>query len=445
VKHYGDITKIKGSEVPPVDIVCGGSPCQDLSVAGARKGLAGERSGLFMEQIRVIKEINEYVAEQLSMRRSDELVGFRPVRYMVWENVPGALSSGTPKSEDFRIVLEETAKIADKNATIPRPTNGKWTPSGCIMADRWSIAYRVHDAQFWGVTITSIDGRVVKKGTPQRRKRISLVADFRGQSAPKILFESKSLSGDFEKSREAGEVTSTNSERSVDPSSYTLKIRGGVDRDSNGRKAGKGALIQTELSGTLGVSQDQTLITSNPETVCIEGNGIRESHRGDGYKESDTMYTLNTVEQHGVCYEEPMLLESSQDHATVQTDGVSTTLPASMGMGGGYVPMVVEKEECIGIDAYNQATTGDKSKSLNSAATDSDHIPCVCYGLDRASFNQGENAKFDISIQEDIAQPIVARGPGGGNADKVNALCARDWKGVGNQYVSDGKLIIQRI
>ena len=132
--------------------------------------------------------------------------------------------------------------------------------------------------------------------------------------------------------------------------------------------------------------------------IVLEGNGSRPSHKGDGFSEADVSYTLNAVEHHAVC---------------------------------------------VGVDAYNQATTGDKSKSLNSAATDSDHIPCVCYGLDRASFNQGQNAKYDISIQEDIAQPIVARGPGGGNADKVNALCARDFKGVGNQYVAEGKVIIQ--
>jgi DNA (cytosine-5)-methyltransferase 1 len=111
MKHYGDITKLNGCELPIVDIVTGGSPCQDLSIAGKRAGLDGERSGLFMEQIRVIKEIREH---DKSTGRSDEYI--RP-RYMVWENVAGAFSSN--KGEDFRIVLEETAKIADKNAVIP--------------------------------------------------------------------------------------------------------------------------------------------------------------------------------------------------------------------------------------------------------------------------------------------------------------------------------------
>jgi DNA (cytosine-5)-methyltransferase 1 len=153
MKHLGDITKIDGHKVAIVDVITGGSPCQDLSVAGKRAGLAGERSGLFMEQIRVIKEMHD------ECRRTN--VNIRP-RYMVWENVPGAFSSNG--GEDFRAVLEETAKVAERDACILKLD--KWPPAGCVMGDGWSIAWRVHDAQFWGV--------------PQRRKRIALVADFRG-------------------------------------------------------------------------------------------------------------------------------------------------------------------------------------------------------------------------------------------------------------------------
>lgn len=123
MKHLGDITKINGAEIPVVDVICGGSPCQDLSVAGKRAGLDGERSGLFMEQVRVIKEMREH---DRCTGRPDEYL--RP-RYMVWENVPGAFSSGTPKGEDFRIVLEETAKISQGDAAIPRPEGG-WTAKG---------------------------------------------------------------------------------------------------------------------------------------------------------------------------------------------------------------------------------------------------------------------------------------------------------------------------
>ena len=142
MKHLGDITKINGAEIEPVDCIIGGSPCQDLSVAGKRAGLAGERSGLFMEQIRIVKEMREH---ERRIRGTDDDFRLRP-RYMVWENVPGAFSSN--KGEDFRAVLEETAKIKDKNAVIPGPPNGKWPHSGCIMGDGWSIAWRLHDALF---------------------------------------------------------------------------------------------------------------------------------------------------------------------------------------------------------------------------------------------------------------------------------------------------------
>lgn len=133
MKHLGDITKINGAEAPTVEVVIGGSPCQDLSVAGKRAGLSGERSGLFMEQIRIIKEMRE---NDRRNGRTDEFI--RP-RFMVWENVPGAFSSN--KGEDFRIVLEETARVADPTAVIPRPPKGKWTNAGAVVGDGWSLAW----------------------------------------------------------------------------------------------------------------------------------------------------------------------------------------------------------------------------------------------------------------------------------------------------------------
>ena len=180
-KHYGDITKIDGREVPVVDVITGGSPCQDLSVAGKRAGLAGERSGLFMEQIRVVKEMRE---RDRNAGRAGWAV--RP-RYMVWENVPGAFSSGNPKGADFAAVIEEIIKAAEPGADVHvRVPDRGWPKSGCYYAEdgAWSLAWRVHDAQFWGV--------------PQRRKRIALVADFGGLSAPEVLFERKGLSRDSE-------------------------------------------------------------------------------------------------------------------------------------------------------------------------------------------------------------------------------------------------------
>ena len=184
--HVGDITKLDGAQLPPVEVICGGSPCQDLSVAGKRQGLAGERSGLFMEQVRIVKEMRE-----ADGRRGipDDLV--RP-RYLVWENVPGAFSSAG--GEDFRAVIEEIVRIKDSSCHVPRPDAGRWGPAGAaILGDQFSLAWRVLDAQFWGVA--------------QRRRRIFLVADFGGLTAPEILFKQDSLPGNPASGRGEGQGT----------------------------------------------------------------------------------------------------------------------------------------------------------------------------------------------------------------------------------------------
>ena len=165
---------------------------QDLSVAGKRAGLDGERSGLFMEQIRIVREMREH---DRASGRTDEHI--RP-RWMVWENVPGAFSSN--KGKDFQAVLTEIVRIVEPEAPdVPMPDKGKWSKSGCVYDKMggWSVAWRVHDAQFWGAT-QYVDGRMLVPGTPQRRKRIALVADFGGLSAAEVLFERKSLSWDPE-------------------------------------------------------------------------------------------------------------------------------------------------------------------------------------------------------------------------------------------------------
>ena len=192
--HVGDITKLNGAELAPVDLVCGGSPCQDLSVAGKRAGLQGERSGLFMEQVRVIKEMRAY--DKANGRSADAV---RP-RYMCWENVPGAFSSSD--SEDFQAVLEETCRIADSSVSVPRPPGGVWKSAGAILGNQFSIAWRVYDAQYW-------------PRTPQRRKRIYLVADFGGHTAPKILFKQDSLFGDTQTSRETRQGAAVCSQESI--------------------------------------------------------------------------------------------------------------------------------------------------------------------------------------------------------------------------------------
>ena len=206
IEHCGDVTTADFTQYKGFDFVIGGSPCQDLSVAGKRAGLAGERSGLYMDQIRIIKE----------MRDKDELGGrtgqfIRP-RYMVWENVPGAFSSNQGK--DFAAVLEEAIRVAEPQAPpVSVPEKG-WPTSGCIMGDKWSVAWRVLDAQFWGA--------------PQRRRRIALVADFGGQSAPEILFVRKGVSGNIEPSKPKGKETAGDAGESIGGAvPCTLKIRGG--------------------------------------------------------------------------------------------------------------------------------------------------------------------------------------------------------------------------
>lgn len=201
MKHMGDITKLHGANLPVVDVIAGGSPCQDLSVAGKREGLAGERSGLFMEQVRIVKEMRKQDRRRMRnhRRRTDEFI--RP-RYMLWENVPGAFSSGETHGADFHTVLEEVCRIKEADVSIPGPPGGAWTPAGLIMGEGFSVAWRVLDAQFWGV--------------PQRRNRIFLVADFGGHTAPQILFEQDRLFGDSSESQSAGQGTAGTASQGTD-------------------------------------------------------------------------------------------------------------------------------------------------------------------------------------------------------------------------------------
>ena len=228
--HHGDITKMNGAAIEPVWCITGGSPCQDLSIAGKRKGFTdtdGEltRSGLFMEMIRVIKEMRG--ADEHNGRTNEHI---RP-RFVIWENVAGAFTSN--RGEDFRCVLEEFCRIKESSISIPMPDNGKWSHSGAIACNGMSVAWRLMDAQYFGV--------------PQRRKRISLVVDYGGSNAPDILFSGEpfvgditdgrfgkvlpvgeSLRGNTTQSRQEGQRVAGSAEKSTDrsDSSYTLKIGG---------------------------------------------------------------------------------------------------------------------------------------------------------------------------------------------------------------------------
>jgi DNA (cytosine-5)-methyltransferase 1 len=296
MKHLGDINKLNGADLEPVTIIAGGSPCQDMSIAGKREGLDGSRSNLFREQIRIIKE----------MRESDRAAGrtgtqIRP-RYMVWENVPGTFSSN--KGKDFQAVLQEIVSITDEESNVPLPPKGKWQTAGCIMGDHFSIAWRVLDAQYWGV--------------PQRRKRIYLVADFGGNTAPKILFEREGLSGNFTESREAWQRTAG-------------------DIKTGTHKAGTDDVECYDISDRRRVADKSEVSPTLTTKMGTGGNNV------------------------------PIVLENHpQDcRVTIAEDGNVPTLTSRMGTGGGNVPMIMN--EVRAVDQRNLSLGNDKSETLHGS------------------------------------------------------------------------------
>ena len=304
MKHLGSVTDVHGGDIEPVDIITFGSPCQDLSVAGKRAGLKHEangddettRSGLFMEAVRIIKEMREATN------------GEYPT-FAVWENVPGAFSSN--KGEDFRTVLEELIKIVEPTAVMPTVPKNGWPYADSYCGDGWSLAYRVFDAQYWGV--------------PQRRRRIYLVLDLRGQRAGKVSFEREGLRGNFATFRTAGQGTAgdaanrtgaddcegecvgvlassaENAETTDGKISpclmaragtggnqlplvavpYTLKIRSGCDG------GGKGALIQEDKSATLATNNDQYLFQPAVAFTMQAFGNYKDCGIGSGLKARD--------------------------------------------------------------------------------------------------------------------------------------------------------------
>ena len=449
MKHYGDVSTLKGGELAPVDIITFGSPCQDMSVAGKREGLDGSRSSLFYEAVRIVKE----------MRCATD--GKYP-RYIVWENVPGAFSSN--KGADFQSVLEEICSVKGYEIDPARPA--KWPNAGEIVADDFSLAWRVFDAQYWGV--------------PQRRKRIYLVADFAGGSVGKILFESEGVSGyspqgfrSWEGAAGAAEesvgetgsiclndqggdrmdvsedVTGTlraqdhghppcvmgaagfctehsadsrgigyeeetsptlragtvpaavyenhsqdtrytgpldvaptvmstygtggnNQPFVVEDTPKTLKIRSGCEG------GGKGALIQDNKSATLGCNNDQTLFVPKVYGICSkDSNAMKSENPKSGFYEADTSRTLDGNGGNPSCNQGGM--------AVVALEG-NGARPSHQGCG------------------YSE---DDVSFTLNATEQHA-----VAYGIDRATYNMGQNAKFGIAVEEEVEPTMVAKGPG---------------------------------
>ncbi len=461
VKHLGDINKINGAEIEPVDIITFGSPCTDLSVAGKRAGLNAERSGLFFQAVRIIKE----------MRCATN--GKYP-RFAVWENVAGAFSSNG--GEDFRCVLEELCKIKNTDISVPKPS--KWEKSGEILGEGFSLAYRTVDAQHWGV--------------PQRRMRIYLVTDFDGECASKILFESEGVSGYSAESFRAWQETArcfgdcseetsgtgvmfenhSQDTRYTGPlevaqtvsatygtggnnqpfvveaagfcTEHSAKARGiGYEKETaptlragvvpatlkircGGGNGGKGALIQEDKSATLSCNNDQTLfvprafgicskhsnsmLSDNPNSgfyeadtsrtidtsnqspcknqggmVVIEGNGSRPSHHGDGYKESETMYTLNCTENHAVSYGigRPAMNQGYNARFSFQIEEETAPTLVASGTGGvaqpaSFFPQMKAESQCFRQDGIsntlvNGTNPGHQNAVVYSTSKNSHH------------------------------------------------------------------------
>lgn len=264
MKHYGDVSKISGADLEPVDVITFGSPCQDMSLAGKRAGLDGARSGLFFQAVRIIKEMR---------------ARYQKPRFIVWENVRGALSSA--RGDDFRRVLEEICNVKKSDVSVPKPE--KWNGSGLIVGDDFSVAWRVLDAQYWGV--------------PQRRKRIYLVADLDGDSAGKILFESEGVSGHSEKMQAARKDFARTAQNGAGETGWGKEVlngnQGGMlvlfDNHSQDSRYNGPLKLSPSLNTQLGTGGNNAPLVCVPDTEVISLAGKpRHTHVS-----ADVAMTLN--------------------------------------------------------------------------------------------------------------------------------------------------------
>ena len=378
MEHVGDITKLHGGKLPPVDIITFGSPCQDLSVAsGKRLGLAGERSGLFLEAVRIIREMQEATNGEYP-------------KFALWENVPGALSSSSRR--DFKAVLE-----AFTEAEVPMPGSGRWANAGMVRGRGADLAWCVYDAQYFG--------------TAQRRRRIFLIADFRGQRSGEILFVPKSLSGYFAAggtprqgpAAYAQSGAGTAGAGDVIPA-ISMRIRCGCEG------GGKGPLLQVEKSGTLATGNDQYLFAPKDaveilndqggDSLSVEKGGVSPTLRsqthgnlpitayaiqgsmigradgngpqGDGINEN-VSFTLNTIDRHAVCVEagqeeQPPITAAGFDLQQITSKTNRSTLkPVQPTLCGAGSPHVVTAPLCMGTGQANAGILEEQSPTLTAA------------------------------------------------------------------------------
>lgn len=339
MKHLGDITKLNGYEIPIVDVICGGSPCQDLSVAGTRSGLDGERSGLFMEQVRIVKEMRERDKQD---GRAAELI--RP-RWMVWENVIGALSSagkGKPKGADFQAVLTEIVRIVEPDAPdVPMPDKG-WPKAGCLYDDmgRWSISWRVHDAQYFGVA--------------QRRRRIALVADFAGLQAPEVLFDPQyRRKAESEESAETVGDTGRKPKRKVQPESESL-----LGNPDEGEQAGEGT--PAAVAGSTGSTSVKVLNPHDAQGNQIaDSDGVYPTLRGCGGAGYQQGYTFD----HALSFQERAGKPGGGKGILIQDEHVGSIVSQNVQMCLAYG----EEGRGVAVDVYNQTIEGDIAPTVTAA------------------------------------------------------------------------------
>ncbi len=490
--HAGDITKLDGAKLPPVDILCGGSPCQDLSIAGQRAGLAGERSGLFMEQVRIAKEMRS-IHEQRGV--PDHLI--RP-RFLVWENVPGAFSS--VGGEDFRAVLEEIVRIKDSTCHVPRPDDGTWQSAGAIvLGNEFSLAWRVLDAQHWGVA--------------QRRRRIFLVADFGGRTAPQILFEQDSLFGNPAQSRSQrqGAAASTQG-RPDDPGGEGLaqgyikteekavvaftanqrdevrdlrNIAGALGAQPGMKQqtfvasfcagagpAAGGIGYREDLSPTLKASESGTNMV--PAVLCLNDQGgqcmdVSQDVSGTLRAQTHSHQPLVLATQQGGAElgegvyptitsaagtsgnNQPVLFENHPKDGRYNGPlGVAPTLAARMGTGGNNVPLVgaprAKRQETICIAGNTIDRKPENGGNGLGCQTD---LAYTLTGADRHAvysrqrsdeFSENDVVATQSARQHKDATDLVCQP----YQETVGTIGYTDHKGVNNQFVSEDKCIVVR-
>lgn len=460
--HVGDITKLDGAKLPPVDVICGGSPCQDLSVAGLRKGLAGERSGLFMDQVRIVKEMR---AEDERRGVSDDFI--RP-RYLVWENVPGAFSSAN--GEDFRAVIEEIVHIKDSTCHVPRPDTGRWESAGAaILGDQFSLAWRVLDAQYWGVA--------------QRRRRIFLVADFGGLTAPKILFEQERLLRDPAEGQGQGKgVTTAAGNSSADSGGSRVAEEKQVDIFAFHINQREETINLNGISGAL-------MATTNMQMQTFVAEGMRKFESAEkkeeclclndqGGEHMDVSVDITATLRAGMSGHPPLVMGIQQGSAgteeipdpalteEAETGGnnqqilfenhgidarytgpheVAPTMSARYGTGGNNVPLVSDMPEsyCIAGNIID--------REVQNGGNGLGCQPDISYTLTSAD----RHAVFSRQRSDEFLQNrVTATQSARQHKDATDLVCEpyqntvgtigyTDHKGINNQYVSEDKCIVE--